>query len=161
MLHRTGAIGATGSVERGSTVSDHDPLERRMQHSLNASIMHLTHADTRIHFIDTPGGADFLGQSLPALEAVESYMKARAATVFAPVLDYLREAGDVRSSRDIEDHFCKNFDVRGVTTACEYLADEELIGKASTAVHLTKRSNVTVEELALRKQDSFALLPTI
>jgi len=72
LLQRTGAIGAVGSVERGSTVSDHDPLERRMQHSLNASIMHLTHGDTRIHFIDTPGGPDFLGQSLPALEAVET-----------------------------------------------------------------------------------------
>lgn len=72
MLQRSGAIGAAGSVERGSTVSDHDPLERRMQHSLNASIMHLTHAGTRIHFIDTPGGPDFLGQSLPALEAVET-----------------------------------------------------------------------------------------
>jgi elongation factor G len=43
-----------------------------MQHSLNASVMHLDHDDTRIHFIDTPGGADFLGQSLPALEAVET-----------------------------------------------------------------------------------------
>jgi elongation factor G len=43
-----------------------------MQHSLNAAVLHLTHADTRIHFIDTPGGADFLGQSLPALEAVET-----------------------------------------------------------------------------------------
>jgi hypothetical protein len=83
-----------------------------------------------------------------ALDAVESYMKTRAAAVFAPVLDYLREAGDVRSSRDIEDHFKKNFDVCGVTTACEYLADEGLIGKASTPVLLTKRSNITLEELA-------------
>ncbi|BAL97722.1 elongation factor G [Rubrivivax gelatinosus] len=72
LLQRTGAIGAAGSIERGSTVSDHAPLEKRMQHSLNASVMHLTHADTRIHFIDTPGGPDFLGQSLPALEAVET-----------------------------------------------------------------------------------------
>ncbi|MGC4078488.1 MAG: elongation factor G [Rubrivivax sp.] len=72
LLQRTGAIGAAGSIERGSTVSDHDPLEKRMQHSLNASVMHLTHADTRIHFIDTPGGPDFLGQSLPSLEAVET-----------------------------------------------------------------------------------------
>ncbi len=31
LLHEAGAIGARGSVERGSTVSDHDPLERRMQ----------------------------------------------------------------------------------------------------------------------------------
>ncbi|MDM0027829.1 elongation factor G [Variovorax saccharolyticus] len=72
LLHKAGAIGARGSVERGSTVSDHDPLERRMQHSLNASVMHLAHAGTRVHFIDTPGGADFLGQSLPPLEAVET-----------------------------------------------------------------------------------------
>ena len=72
LLARAGAITSAGSLERGSTVSDHDPLERRMQHSLNASVMHLVHADTRIHFIDTPGGPDFLGQSLPALEAVET-----------------------------------------------------------------------------------------
>jgi len=83
-----------------------------------------------------------------ALEAIETYMKARAADVFAPLLDYLRETGDVRSSRDIEDHFKKTFDVEGVTTACEYLADEGLIGKASTPVLLTKRSNLTLEELA-------------
>jgi elongation factor G len=72
LLYQAGAIGACGSIERGSTVSDHDPLERRMQHSLNASVMHLTHANTRIHLIDTPGGPDFLGQSMPALEAVET-----------------------------------------------------------------------------------------
>jgi hypothetical protein len=83
-----------------------------------------------------------------ALETVEQYMKARATTVFGPVLDYLRDTGDVRSSRDIEDHFKKQFDVEGVTCACEYLADEGLIGKASTSVLLTKRSNVTLEELA-------------
>lgn len=72
LLVKAGALGAAGSLERGTTVSDFDPLERRMQHSLNASVMHLDHGDTRIHFIDTPGGPDFLGQSLPALEAVET-----------------------------------------------------------------------------------------
>ena len=35
-----------------------------------------------------------------------------------------------------------------VTTACEYLADQGLIGKASTPVQLTKKSNVHVQELA-------------
>jgi elongation factor G len=86
MLQRAGAIGASGSVERGSTVSDHDPIERRMQHSLNASVMHLTHGGTRIHFIDTPGGSDFLGQSLPALEAVETVaVVINAATGIEPM----------------------------------------------------------------------------
>ncbi len=72
LLHRASMIGAIGSLERGTTVSDHDPLERRMQHSLNASILHLNHAGTRVHLIDTPGSPDFVGQSLPALEAVET-----------------------------------------------------------------------------------------
>ncbi len=72
LLAKTGAIGAAGTLERGSTVSDFDPLERKMGHSLNAAVMHTMRGDTRIHFIDTPGSADFLGQSLPALEAVET-----------------------------------------------------------------------------------------
>ncbi|MCC7285289.1 MAG: elongation factor G [Burkholderiaceae bacterium] len=72
LLHRCGMIGAVGSLERGTTVSDHDPLERRAQHSLSTSILHLDHAGTRVHLIDTPGTPDFAGQSLPALEAVET-----------------------------------------------------------------------------------------
>jgi elongation factor G len=72
LLLHSGAITSAGSLERGSTVSDFDPLERRMQHSLKASVMHLEHQGTRVHFIDTPGGSDFLGQSLPPLEAVET-----------------------------------------------------------------------------------------
>jgi elongation factor G len=72
LLLASGAIATAGSVERGNTVSDHDPIERRMQHSLNASVMHCEHQGVRLHFIDTPGSADFLGQSLPALEAVET-----------------------------------------------------------------------------------------
>ena len=72
MLVKSGTIGAAGSLERGTTVSDYDPLERRMQHSLTSAVMHLTHAGTRIHLIDTPGASDFLGHSLPPLEAVET-----------------------------------------------------------------------------------------
>jgi elongation factor G len=72
LLHAAGAIGAQGSLERGATVSDYDPLERRMQHSLNTSIMHMARGDTRIHLVDTPGAPDFVGQSLPALEAVDT-----------------------------------------------------------------------------------------
>ncbi|MFP5398638.1 MAG: elongation factor G [Gammaproteobacteria bacterium] len=72
LLHRAGAIGAVGSLERGSTVSDFDPLERKMQHSLNSAVVHLQHGGCRIHLIDTPGAPDFAGQALPALEAVET-----------------------------------------------------------------------------------------
>lgn len=72
LLVQAGMVGAAGSVERGSTTSDFDPIERRMQHSLHTSVLHLDHQGLRIHLLDTPGSADCLGQSLPALEAVET-----------------------------------------------------------------------------------------
>jgi hypothetical protein len=83
-----------------------------------------------------------------ALDAVDGYVAARAARLFGLVIDHLREAGEARSCREIEGHFTRNFDVSGVTTACEYLADQGLIGKASTPVRLTKKSNLDVQELA-------------
>lgn len=83
-----------------------------------------------------------------ALDAVDDYVAQRAATLFEPVLDHLREAGEARGCREIEDHFERNYGVTGVTIACEYLADAGLIGKAATPVKLTKKSNVEVEELA-------------
>ncbi len=83
-----------------------------------------------------------------ALDAIDRYVAERAAAVFAPVIDHLREVGEARGSSEIEDHFKRNFDVSGVVTACEYLADQGLIGKASTPARLTKMSNVEVQELA-------------
>ena len=83
-----------------------------------------------------------------ALDAVDGYLAERAPALFSLVLDYLREAGDIRSSSDIEAHFTRHFDVAGVVTACEYLAHRGLIGKAATSVRLTRRSTVDVQELA-------------
>ena len=100
LLHRAGVIGAPGSLERGTTVSDYDPLERRMQHSLNASILHLDHAGTRVHLIDTPGAADFVGQSLPALEAVETaVIVINAATGIEPMAQRMM---DYAASRHLD-----------------------------------------------------------
>lgn len=82
-----------------------------------------------------------------ALKAAEAYLAERVK-LFDPIIEHLREVGEARSCTEIEDHFERNFGVEGVTTACEYLADQGLIGKASTASKLTKRSNVEVQELA-------------
>ena len=83
-----------------------------------------------------------------ALDAIDGYVAERAAALFAPVIAHLREVGEARSLSEIEDHFKRNFNVEGVTTACEYLADQGLIGKAATPVRLTKKSNVEAQELA-------------
>ena len=83
-----------------------------------------------------------------ALDAIDVYLAERARLLFAPVLEYLADAGEARGCTEIERHFGRNHDVHGVVTACEYLADQDLIGKASVSTRLTKRSNVDVQELA-------------
>ncbi|PYT23135.1 MAG: hypothetical protein DMG58_28695 [Acidobacteria bacterium] len=83
-----------------------------------------------------------------ALDAIDSFFAQRAPTLFRLVIDHLREVGEARSSTEIEAHFKRNFDVEGVSTACEYLADQGLIGKVSTPVQLTRRSNVVLQEQA-------------
>jgi predicted nucleotidyltransferase len=83
-----------------------------------------------------------------ALDTVDRYVAKRAPSLFAPLLAHLRDAGEARSATELEAHFSKTYGIEGVTTACEYLADQGLIGKASIATRLTKRSHVDVQELA-------------
>ena len=72
LLYQGGALHAPGSVERGTTVCDFDPLERKYHHSLNSAVAHLHYRDTRIYLLDTPGYPDFSGLSISALPAVET-----------------------------------------------------------------------------------------
>ena len=72
LLLRAGAIRNKGSVQRGTTVSDFDVQEKRLQHSLDAAICSVDHAATHINLIDTPGYPDFLGRTFSVLEAVDS-----------------------------------------------------------------------------------------
>lgn len=83
-----------------------------------------------------------------SLDAIDAYVAERATTLFALVIDHLREVGEARSCTEIEDHCKRNYNLEGVTTACEYLADQAMIGKAATPVRLTKKSKVEVQELA-------------
>ncbi|KAF1718465.1 elongation factor G [Pseudoxanthomonas yeongjuensis] len=77
LLHAGGALQTAGSIERGSTVSDFDPIEKDRGHSIDAaiaSIDHAPHGQSPIHInlIDTPGYPDFRGPTLSALAAVET-----------------------------------------------------------------------------------------
>lgn len=72
LLGKAGMIGSLGSVEKGTTVSDHDPMEKTTGHSLRSAVVHCDVGDTRVHVVDTPGYPDFLGQAIAALDAVET-----------------------------------------------------------------------------------------
>ena len=83
-----------------------------------------------------------------ALAAADAYIADRTTQLFGPVLEHLEETGEARSVTEIEDHFKRNFGIEGVTIVCEYLAHRGLIAKVSLPVRITKRSNISVEELA-------------
>ena len=84
-----------------------------------------------------------------ALNAIDDYVAQRAAKLFGPVIDHLRDVGEgALLYRDRESLWAEFRFIHGVTTACEYLADQGLIGKASTPVRITKKSNIAVQELA-------------
>ncbi len=72
LLVRAGAIAVAGSIEKGTTVSDFDPLEKSFLHSLRTSVLHLDLPSARVHLLDTPGFPDFIGQAIGALDAVET-----------------------------------------------------------------------------------------
>lgn len=72
ILKATGKISHKGSIERGDTVCDFDPLEKHHQHSLNSSVVSCDYQDKHINLIDTPGFPDFMGHSLSILPAVET-----------------------------------------------------------------------------------------
>ena len=110
--------------------------------------MKLNPAFFKTVYVDLLNGKKTRKNVEAALQAVDDFLAARALALFKPVIDHLRDVGEARSSSEIENHFQRSFDVRGVTAACEYLADQGKIGKASIPVQLTKKSNIEVQELA-------------
>lgn len=77
LLHAGGAVQTAGTIERGSTVSDFDPIEKERGHSIDAAIASTDHAPAgqppvHVNLIDTPGYPDFRGPTLSALAAVET-----------------------------------------------------------------------------------------
>ncbi len=72
LLAASGAIQSRGSVERGNTVCDFDPIEKELGHSLQSALVSFEWGDARIHLIDTPGFPDFAGQSIGALAGVDT-----------------------------------------------------------------------------------------
>jgi hypothetical protein len=99
-------------------------------------------------YIDLLNGKKTKAGIAGIIAAVDDYMSQRARSLFALVLEHLAAAGDARSCTEIEAHFARTFGIEGVTAACEYLADQGLIGKSGTTRRLTRRSTADIEELS-------------
>ncbi|WP_062351172.1 elongation factor G [Pseudoxanthomonas mexicana] len=72
LLHAGGALQVAGTIERGTTVSDHDPIEKTRGHSIDTAIASTDHGGMHVNLIDTPGYPEFRGPALSALSAVET-----------------------------------------------------------------------------------------
>ena len=71
MLASSGVINRLGSIVNGSTASDYNDDEQERQISIHATMLSAVWEGKKFNFIDTPGYADFTGETLAALSAVD------------------------------------------------------------------------------------------
>ena len=72
LLHVAGVTTRLGKVDDGTSILDTDPEEQKRRISINVALAALTHEDTKINFLDTPGFADFAGDQKAALRVADS-----------------------------------------------------------------------------------------
>lgn len=72
LLVSSGTKGDAGTIERGSTTMDHDPLEKQYQHSLDSALASIDYKGMHLNLIDTAGFPDFRGPTLASMTAVET-----------------------------------------------------------------------------------------
>jgi elongation factor G len=81
LLVHTGGISRAGSVESGTTTSDHDPVEIAHQRSINLTLIPIEYQTSdsdgesrsiRINLLDTPGMPDFVGELRAGLRGADA-----------------------------------------------------------------------------------------
>jgi len=72
LLFESKAINSLGSVEKGDTVTDYDPLSIQYRHSVEATPVSLSWHQHRMNYVDTPGQSELLGRTFSIFPAVES-----------------------------------------------------------------------------------------
>ena len=107
MLFATNATTRMGRVEDGNTISDFEPEEQKRSTSLQVKLLPCIWSQTKINILDTPGYADFVGESISALRVADAVvlvvsapagvevgaeqMWQRARTLGLPVLVFLNK----------------------------------------------------------------------
>ncbi len=72
LLYMTGAIDRIGKNADGNTTCDYDPEEIRRNISISAALAPLSYQGMKINVLDAPGGFDFSGAVMEALEAADA-----------------------------------------------------------------------------------------
>jgi elongation factor G len=135
LLFHGGSLAAPGSVEKGTAVTDFEPLERRYHHSVNTAVVSLDYKGRHINLIDTPGYPDFLGPTISALSAVETAVVVINAAGGIEVLtrQLMRIARDVHDCRMI---VINKIDTDGVDLADLVTQIQEAFGAECLPINL-------------------------
>ena len=72
LLYMTGAIDRIGKNADGNTTCDYDPEEIRRNISISTALAPLSYKGMKINVLDAPGGFDFAGAVMEALEAADA-----------------------------------------------------------------------------------------
>ena len=72
MLLEGKMITRKGSVEDKNTISDYRPIEQEREHSVHSSLLHTIYDNKKINLIDTPGFADYVGETIAALNVADT-----------------------------------------------------------------------------------------
>jgi len=74
MLYHSGFTSRLGKVEDGTTVTDYLPEEIKRHVTISSALAPVEWNGNKLNFIDTPGYADFLGEVVSTIRAVDSML---------------------------------------------------------------------------------------
>jgi len=72
ILNKTGKTSRVGTIDAGNTVGDYLEEEIARKFTISLKLMHTEWNKTRIYFIDNPGYADFVGETVASLSVLDS-----------------------------------------------------------------------------------------
>ncbi len=72
LLLGTGVTTRLGRIEEGTTVCDHEEVERRLGRSVSLAVASVVHEGVKVNFVDTPGHPDFVGEVRAGLRAADA-----------------------------------------------------------------------------------------
>ncbi len=146
LLHGAGKISHRGTVDAGDTVSDSDPREKELKHSLKTGFCHFDHAGVHVNLLDTPGHPDFVGRALSVLPAVETAaVVVNAATGIETMTQRAMEAAAER-------HVCRvvvvnRIDAEDVDTAAVLERIQDAFGGECLPVNLPAADGAKVVDV--------------
>ncbi len=71
LLAESKAVSGTPDVTDQSSICDFDDEEKAHGHTIESSLVHLSHGETNFNLIDTPGYTDFVGGMIGAMSVVD------------------------------------------------------------------------------------------